>query len=316
MAQYTYTDIFRNQLIELYGHELKSAALFESNSDIQVVNGKKVKIPVLTVSGYKDHKRNWGSGFNAGSIANSYEDKTLDHDRDIEFGIDPEDVDETNLVVSIANVQARFEKTQAIPELDCYTFSKLYTEAVRVGATIDNTALTTSNILDKLDADMEAFSEAGVPLDRVIMYCTPAVKKLLKKADGITRNISVDGTTGRVDRRVFAIDDIREIVEVPASRLKTAYDFSDGCVAADDAGQINYILVDPEAQVSRQKYSYIRVFTPGTDSRTADNYVLQSRKYNGTFAIDQLAKDGIRMNVTGVTTTTDPDSGAGETTEP
>mgnify|MGYP000509065197 CR=1 FL=1 len=135
---------------------------------------QKSQYPVI-----KDHNRKTLS-FNTGSYGNDFETKTLDHDRDIEFAIDPMDVDETNQIVSLANIQSRFEKTQAIPELDCYTFSKLYTEAKRVGAKISNTAITTANILSDFDANIEAMEEAGVPLERVIMYCTPAFKTKLK----------------------------------------------------------------------------------------------------------------------------------------
>lgn len=289
-----YVDVFSNTLRELYGQSQLSVDLYNSNQDLQIVQGKNLKVPKMTVSGYKDHKRGT-VGFNAGTYSNDYELKTLDHDRDIEFAIDPMDVDETNLVVSIGNIQSRFENTQAIPEADCYTFSKLYTEAKRVNAKVSNEALTKANILEQLDDDLMAFSEAGVPLDRVIMYCTPAVKKLLKTAEGIQRTLEVTGGEG-IDRRVHTVDDIRKIVEVPSARLKTGYDFTNGCVPAGTAKQINYIIVDPEAQVSRQKYSYIKVFTPGHDSRTADNYIYQNRKYNGTFGIDQLLKEGIRIN--------------------
>lgn len=290
MAVLQYVDIFSNILIELYGQEQTSVDLYNSNSDIQIVNGKNLKIPKLTVSGYQDHTR--GSlGFNTGDYSNEYETKTLDHDRDIEFVIDPLDVDETNMVVTIANIQKRFEKTQAIPEADCYTYSKVYSEAERVGATIKTTAITTANVLSDFDDNLEAMSEAGVPLDRVILYCTPAYKKLLKNAEGIQRYLEVSNAKG-IDRRVRSLDDISKIVEVPSARLKTAFDFTKGCVADETAKQIDYILIDPECQVSRNKYSYINVFTPGTDSRTSDNYLYQNRKFNGTFAIDELMKEG------------------------
>ena len=291
MAVLEYATIFSNVLRELYGQELTCNDLYQSNSDIQIVNGKDIKIPKLSVSGYKDHTRGAG-GFNSGTYSNGYETKTLDHDRDIEFAIDPLDVDETNLVVSIANIQKRFEKTQAIPELDCYTYSKLYAEAERVGSTIKTTALTSANILSDFDDNLEALTEAGVPLDRVILYCTPKYKKLLKNAEGIQRTLEINGG-GKIDRRVHSLDDISKIKEVPSSRLKTLFNFTDGCIADETAKQINYILIDPEAQVSRNKYSYIKVFTPGTDSRTADNYMYQNRRFNGTFGIDELLKDGI-----------------------
>ena len=132
-------------------------------------------------------------------------------------------------------------------------------------------------------------TEAGVPLDRVILYCTPAYYKLLKNAEGIQRTLEVSGAKG-IDRRVHSIDDIGMIKEVPSARFKSAYNFTNGCVADSSAVQMDYILIDPECQVSRDKYSYITVFEPGTDSRTADNY--QNRKLNGTFAIDELMKDG------------------------
>lgn len=290
MAALQYADIFSNILIELYGQSQVSVDLYNSNSDIQIVNGKNLKIPKLSVSGYKDHTR--GSlGFNTGSYSNEYETKTLEHDRDIEFVIDPLDVDETNLVVTIANIQKRFETTQAIPEADCYTFSKLYTEAKRVGAKIKTTALTTANVLSDFDDNLEAMTDAGVPLDRVILYCTPAYLKLLKNAEGIQRTLEVSGAKG-IDRRVHSIDDIGMIKEVPSARFKSIYNFTSGCTADVSAVQMDYMLIDPECQVSRNKYSFITVFEPGTDSRTADNYLYQNRKLNGTFAIDELMKEG------------------------
>ena len=293
MAELKYADIFSQHIIDMYEQELKSNALFNSNGDIQITNGKQIKLPKLSVSGYKDHSRT-SMGFNAGTYSNDYEVKVLDHDRDIEFAIDPLDIDETNMVVSIANIQKRFETTQAIPELDCYTFSKVYTEAVRAGATVKTTGITSANVITDFDERLVELEDAGVPLDRVIMYVTPAYKALLKEA--FTRSYP-NGDKG-MDRRIHSIDDINTIITVPSARLKTAYNFTNGCVADTNAGQINYIMIDPEAQVSRVKYSYINVFTPGHDSRTADKYVYQNRKFNGTFALDPLMKVACKINYT------------------
>lgn len=285
-----YASRFSNQLRELYGQELTCDPLYHSNGDIQIVNAKDIRIPILSVSGYKDHSRS-SMSFNAGTYTNDYETKTLDHDRDIEFAIDPMDFDETNTVVSLANVQNRFERTQAIPELDCYTYSKLYSEAKRVGATIRNTPLTTANILTDFDTNILTFEDNGVPLDRLVMFCTPQYRTLLKNTEGIQRTLDVK-QGGGIDRRVHSLDDIGTIITVPSARFKTAYDFTDGCKSASTAKSIDYILIDPECQVSRVKYSYIHLFNPGSDSRTADKYLYQNRRYNGTFAIDHLFKDG------------------------
>lgn len=292
-----YATRFENKLKELYGQVLTSDALFHSNLDIKVNGAKDIKIPKLTVSGYKDHDRS-SIGFNGGSYANDYETKTLDHDRDIEFGVDPMDVDETDSVLSVANIHSRFEKTQAIPELDCYTYSKLYTEAARVSASIKTTSLTTSNVLGDFDDNLVALEDAGVPLDRVILYCTAAYKKLLKEATDIQRTFNVNGSGGAINRTVHTLDDITKIVTVPSARFKTAFNFTNGCVPAVGAKNIDYILIDPECQVSRVKYSYIHFFAPGTDSRTADKYLYQNRRYNGTFAIDQLMAQGCIIHTT------------------
>lgn len=131
-----------------------------------------------------------------------------------------------------------------------------------------------------------------MPLDRVILYATPSYKKLLKNAEGIQRTLEVSSSSG-IDRRVRSLDDINKIVEVPSARMKSLFDFTDGCKVDSTAKQIDYILIDPEAQVSRVKYAYIKMFTPGTDSRTADNYMYQNRKVNGTFGIDELLKSGV-----------------------
>lgn len=295
MAALEYTTLFSNHIRELYGRELVSIDLYNSNNDLQIINGKQLKVPKLTVSGYKDHNRS-AIGFNSGSYSNTYQLVELDHDRDIEFGIDPMDIDETNKVVSIANIQKRFDSTQAIPEQDCYTFSKLYSEFKRAGGTVSNEVITKANVLEDFDNKLSELEDAGVPLSRVIMYVTPQYKKLLKEAEGISRSMSVNSNNGTIDRRVHTMDDIKKIVTVPSERFKTAYNFTNGYAVAGSGKQINYILIDPEAQVSRVKYAYIKVFTPGTDSRTADKYMYQNRKFNGTFAIDELITKGCKIN--------------------
>ena len=93
------------------------------------------------------------------------------------------------------------------------------------------------------------------------------------------------------------MDDVK-IVVVPSARMKTKYDFTTGCVPAADAKQINAILVHPSCVISRDKYAYMKLFTPGSDSRTADKYVYQNRYYTDTFLIENKAC-GIAINAEG-----------------
>ena len=294
MAVYQYAEQFTQFLAQKYERELCSDALMHSNPQITFLNAQTIKLPRLTLSGYKDHTRT--AGFNAGNIANDWEPKKLAHDRDIEFFVDPMDIDETNLALAVANIQNTFENEQAIPEKDCYNFSKLHTELTNFHGRIDSTTvLTAQNILAVFDEEMSKMDDAGVPVDGRILYVTPAVNKLLKEADGIQRVITVNGANA-VNRNVHSLDDVT-IKMVQSGRMKTKYNFTDGCVAAADADQINFILVHPSCVVARDKYAYISLFTPGTDSRTADGYLYQNRNYWDLFLIERKVA-GCAMHVT------------------
>ena len=296
MTAYDYAEQFAPIIEQKYAKELTSYDLFQSNPQVKFIDAQTIKLPSITVSGYKDHNRK-SIGFNSGEVTNEWTPLKLDHDRDIEFGIDPMDVDETNQVVSIANVQSTLETEQTIPEKDSYVYSKLYKEAETMaanGATISTVALTAENILEEFDKAMEKMDEASVPFEGRVLRVTPTINRLLKEAKELQRIMAVNGGKNKVSRSIYDLDDVT-IKVIPSSRLKTKYNFTDGCVPAVDAKQINFMLIHPSAIVARDKYSYIKVFTPGHDSRTADKFLLQSRFYMGAFLIKNRA-NGIYIN--------------------
>ena len=55
-------------------------------------------------------------------------------DRGTSFLLDAMDVDESNFMVSAANVTSEFQKDQVVPEIDAYRYSKLaaYAESENV----------------------------------------------------------------------------------------------------------------------------------------------------------------------------------------
>ena len=291
---YNYAEQFEPALVQKYESEQKSWPLFNSNPGIGFINAKTIRLPYITTTGYKDHTRT--GAFQAGTLTNQWEAKTLSHDRDVEFFIDSMDVDETNLVLEVANISNVFETEHAIPERDSYTFSKLYADyTTTYSQTADTTALTDANILETFDTMMSEMDDASVPMEGRILYVTPAVNKLLKEAQGLTRIVHTDSDEARVRRYVHELDDVT-IISVPASRMKTAYDFTTGAVPDGSAQQINLILVHPDSVVARMKHEYIRVFEPGSDSRTGDGYIYQNRAYWDAFLLSQRV-DGIKFNV-------------------
>lgn len=284
-----YATQFEPDLKQKYSRELITSDL--TTQDVKFVGANKIKIPYLTLSGYKDHGRS--GGFNRGSVTDQFMEMTLLHDRDIEFFVDVMDVDETNQALSAANITNTFEKEKAIPEADAYRLSKLYAEFISAGGTPTNTALTTANILTVFDQLMEAMDEQEVPEDGRMLYVIPSVYRLLKQAEEISRMLDVTAERA-VNRNVRSLDDV-VIKRVPSGRMKTAYDFTEGFVPASTAKQMNMILVHPESVIAADKHSYINLWAPGSHTQ-GDGYLYQNRKYSDLFVINTRVA-GVSINL-------------------
>ncbi len=71
----------------------------------------------------KNHTRT--KGYNEGSVTDDKDTYTMGQDRDIEFFIDRQDVDETHQELAMANISTSFITEHVQPELDSYRFSKM-----------------------------------------------------------------------------------------------------------------------------------------------------------------------------------------------
>lgn len=284
-----YVTSFEQELKQKYTRELLTADLTTQN--VVFVGAKKIKIPFITVSGYKDHSRN--GGFNRGTVENQFMEKELEFDRDVEFFVDAMDVDETNQALSAANITNTFEHEKAIPETDAYRLSKLYTDFNDLGETATQDELTAATILEKFDTLMEEMDEAEVPEDGRILYVTPSIYTIFKQAEKITRMLEVTRDTA-VNRHVRALDDVK-IKRIPSGRMKTAYDFTEGFTPASTAKQMNMILVHPSAVIAADKHAYINLWAPGSHTQ-GDGYLYQNRKYGDLFVLNTRS-DGIKINL-------------------
>ncbi len=291
-----YATQFERELKQKYKRESLTSDL--TTEKVTFVNAKTIKIPYIELGGFKDHTRN--GGFNRQNVKNDYMTKTLCHDRDVEFFVDTEDVDESNLAVAAANITNTFEEEHAIPEEDCYRISKLYNDYTELGKTADKTVLTTKNILSTYDEYMEELDEAEVPLEGRILYTTPAGERLIKNAEDVQKIFSLNGGGNGFMRAVRSLDDVK-IQKLPSSRMKTSYNFTDGCVPGASAKQINMIIVHPKSVLACDKHSYIKLWAPGTHTQ-GDGFLYQLRKYWDLFVVDTRV-DGIKINITDSETT-------------
>ena len=295
-----YAERFERQIQQQFARELTSSAL-DSNKQYSFIDAKTIKVPTITLTGYKDHLRDGSK--NRGAVNTTYQPMNLAHDRDIEFFVDEMDVDETNQVVSAANITAVFNQEHAIPELDAYRYSKLYSEYVGKGGIPDTTSLTAQNILTVFDTMMEEMDEASVPQSGRVLYVTPKIYTLIKNAENIQNVLDVTGGAANVNRNVRSLDEV-SIVTVPSDRMKTLYNFTEGFVPGTEAKQIRMILVHPSAVIAPVKVADVYLWNKGETPESAFGYLYQNRMYTDLFIIDAKI-GGVKMNVEGSTTQAD-----------
>lgn len=249
--------------------------------------GKTMYIPSLEVSGAHAVNRDQITGTFNRNWDNALQAVSLQMDREWDTLIDPMDIDETNMVATIANITKTFVEQQKVPEMDAFLSTVLY-----AAVTPDTTALTAANILTTWDGYLESLANARVNRDRVVAYIEPGTYKLLKEAAGLTRFVDTNTGIRGVDRNVARLDGV-ELVEVPADLMKSSYVFTTGWVAATGAKQIHMILVDPDAVAAPIKYETAMVSAPTAQSK--GKYLYYERYYYGAFALNNR-KGGIIVN--------------------
>ena len=296
MATLNYATKYERALAQAYPNVLHFSELHQSsnNSLYKFLDAKTVKIPFLTTTGRKNVNRDEIDGAFARNVDKDDQTLTMSFYREWSTLIDPADMDDTNQVVTITNATKVFNETQKFPEKDAYLVSKIYHDWTELGKVADTTALTTANVLSVFDNLMEKMDEALVPATGRVLYITPAVDKLLKNAQGISRSISVQSNNGVIDRNVSRLDEVKLVV-VPSLLMKTAYTFTTGFAAKPDAGQINMFLVHPTAVITPEKYEFAGTESPS--AHTKGDYLYYEKSYEDVFIINKRAS-AIEFNIT------------------
>lgn len=294
MAQVNYAEQYQQALEQVFKVGLRFQNLYNTSANrlIRFTNAKTIQVPNISTGGFVDVNRDAINNFTR-RADNNFTTYTLEHDREFSTLVDPVDVDESNMALTIANITQVFNTEHKLPEMDKYMASKLLSEYQAKGGQVDEEALTTANILAKFDEYMEQLDDDEVPTDGRVLYVTPKVNTMLKNAENIQRSLDVRGGGTGVQRNVRSLDEV-SIEVVPSSRMKTVYDFSDGAIADPTAQQINMILIHPSVLYSPQKYEFVSLDEP--TAKTGGKYLYYERKYWDVFVVEQKV-DGIKFNV-------------------
>lgn len=294
MSVINYAEQYSKALSQSFPYVLNFGKLFNTpnNTLYKVVDSKTIKIPSITTTGRKDGNRDTITGFSR-NVDNDWEVKTLSRHREWDTLLHPQDVNQTNMVVSIQNATKVMNETQKFPEMDAYCVSKIHTDAVAAGIEDDNTVLTAENVLSIFDDYMVAMDNARVPQTGRILYVTPAVKKLIKNAQDIVRTINVSGGATAINRNISRIDEV-EIISVPADLMKTVYNFTNGWEIGETAKQINMLLIHPVAVYTPVSYSFASMETPS--AHTKGKYLYYEEAFEDVFILNNK-KNAIKFNV-------------------
>lgn len=263
-----------------------------NNSKYKPVNGKTVMIPSMEVSGARAVDRNNIDGKFSRNFNTELQAVTMTMDREWDTLLDPMDIQESNMVATIANATQTFNQFQKIPEMDAYMASKMAEFATSFG-TVDKTTLSKDNILETWDTYLAYMTDNRIPRDRLVAYMTPTIYKALKEAAGITRFIDAGTGIRNIDRNVGKLDGVT-IREVPTDIMQTIFDFTVGWVKGEASQTINLLIVDPVAIISPIIYETSMMSAPTAQSK--GKWLYYERYYYDVFALNKR-RTGVLANI-------------------
>ena len=283
-----YADSYAQSLVTLWDENLYFKALYASknNGRFRWSGGKAVQISNITTGGRVDADRDTIDTAQR-NYDNNWETKNLTHHRKWSTLIHPLDIDQTNYALNIENITRAYNVNEKFPEMDAYMVSKLFTDWSAIeGNTADATALNEGNILEVFDSMMKKMNEARVPFHGRILYVTPDAMNLIKNAEQLSHTLDVRDSKNGISRTVSSIDGV-EIVMVPSVLMQSAYNFENGWEKAEDAQQIQMMLVHPDAVIAPISYQFAQLDPPG--AFTEGKYIYFEESCEDVFIINSKA---------------------------
>ncbi len=279
--------------------ETMTSSWMDANAG-QVVyhGGREIKIPKMSLTGLKDYDRD--NGYPSGGVSLAYETMIMEKDRGTKFQLDEMDIDETNFVISASTVAGEFQRTKVIPEVDAYRYSRIATLCTDNAVSYD---MEEAKVFEHLLDDIAAVTDKVGENETLVISINSLVKAKLEKLETFKKSISVeDFLRGEIQTKVKAVNGVA-LMPVPSARMRTKYIFKDGktdgqeeggFAPADDAKQINWIIMPKRAPIAVCKQDKIKIFTP-EQNQMADAWLFTYRKYHDLWVKDSY-KDVVRTN--------------------
>lgn len=276
--------VFQDQLDQQMMEELTSSFMDENAGDVIYDGGREIKIPSIRMDGLKKYDRT--KGYPSGSVTLSYETYTMTQDRGTSFLLDAMDVNETNFVVSAGTVMGEFQRTQVVPEVDAYRYSKIYSVIKEKASTdIKEKVLTEKDIFKEIATDIAAVRDKYGQKTELVVVINGLAKAKLDNNETFTKSISqAEFKVGDITTTVRTINEC-PIITVPSQRMYTAYEFygdddeQNGFAKTSDAKLINYMILPKNAVIGVCKQDKSKIIDPDANQK-ADAWFIGYRKYH------------------------------------
>lgn len=274
--------------------ELDQAAVQESCTgwmdanagQVKYNGGNEVKIPTMSMDGLADYQREGNAGFVGGVVDLKYNTYTMTQDRGRKFGIDKNDVDETNFVVTASGIMGQFQREHVIPEIDAYRISKVATTAIAKGSMVeDGYTPANASIVTKIKTGIKNIRKQGYNGSLVIMISYDAQMEIeLAMAGKLSAQTFA---AGGFNTKVNSIDSV-PMIPVPDNRMYTAIQIFDGKTAGQEVGgyvkgstasDINFIILPLTTPIAVSKQDDLRIFDPKVN-QAFSGWSMDYRRYH------------------------------------
>lgn len=247
-------------------------AVLDSPTQLDFSNTNTIKVMKVTTTGLGDYSK--ANGYAKGNATLEWETLTLSEDRSAELTVDRMDNDAA-LGQAFGMITNEFMRTNVAAEVDAFRFST-YASATGIGTA--SAALSTGEaVVAAVRAAITAMDEAEVPAEDRYLFITPTLY-------GIVQDL--DTTKSREVFKRFA-----GVVEVPQTRFYTDITLNSGAEAwgytkAEDAKDINFMIVSKSAVAQVMKFALPKIFDPDTN-QSKDSWLFQYRHFHDAFTFDK-----------------------------
>ena len=269
-------------LDEIYKRESLTARLDAKTKPVEFGGVNEIKIFKTSVVGLGDYSR--ATGYPAGDVTASWETIALTQERGRAFAIDRMD-DEETLGMAFGKLAGEFIRTQVVPEVDAYRFSK-WASTANVSTTNAAALANAAATLAAIDVASGTLDDAEVPQEgRLLFIAQPQYRQLTA---AVTRSLENQST---YDRRLRQLDEMT-IIPVPQGRFYTAITTNAGALSNQGgytkgaaATNLNFILMHPTAVAQATKLANLKIFSP-EENQLTDSWLFQYRLYHDAWVYD------------------------------